>query len=73
MNSLEDNIPGMFPEEGQYISNRSLVGKTSETDTISLSTTSDELLWQDQRSGLGKLGDEWGELRLYLGRVSGIH
>ncbi len=36
MYTLEDNISGMFTEERQYIRNRRLIGKTPQSNTVTV-------------------------------------
>ena len=52
MDTLEDDVSGMFAQEGEYVSDRCFVRKTSQSDTVPMSSAGDELL----RQHYGSLG-----------------
>lgn len=52
VDTLKDDIPGMFTQECEYVSHRCLVWKTPQSNAIPVSTAGDELL----RQHYGSLG-----------------
>ena len=44
VDSLEDDVPGVLPEEGEDVCHRGLVRKTSESDAVLAGPGGDELL-----------------------------
>ena len=57
MYSLEDNITGMFPEEGEDIRDRGFIGESPQPNAVFLCTAGNELLRHKERR-LGDLLDE---------------
>ena len=75
MNSLEDDVPGVLAEEGEYVCDAGLVRQAAQADAVPLHAARDDLLRDGaELDGLrGHLRDQRRQGGLCLLRTAGVH